>query len=72
MGKILVTGSTGFVGKALCKRMVSNGWLVWVSVRYAERVARLPTGVEVVPIKSIGADTDWSAALWVRKGESIF
>ncbi len=65
MGKILVTGSTGFVGKALCKRMVSNGWHVRGTVRSAEQadMSKLPAGVKVVQIKSIGADTDWSDAL---------
>ena len=65
MEKILVTGSTGFVGKALCKRMVSNGWHVRGTVRSAEQadMSNLPAGVDVVPIKSIGANTDWSDAL---------
>lgn len=60
---ILVTGANGFVGKALCKRMVSKGWHVWGTVRSAEQAASLPAGVEVVQIKSIGADTNWSVAL---------
>src|SRR3990167_3806120 len=60
---ILVTGANGFVGKALCKRVALNGWQVWGTVRSAEQAAGLPTGVEVVQIKSIGADTDWSGAL---------
>jgi len=58
-----VTGATGFVGKALGKRMVSNGWHVRGAVRSAEQGANLPAGVEVIPIKSISADTDWSDAL---------
>ena len=60
---ILVTGANGFIGKALCKK----GDVEWLAgtgtVRYAEQAAGLPTGVEVVQIKSIGADTDWSDAL---------
>ena len=63
MGKILVTGANGFVGKALGKRMVSNGWHVRGTVRSAEQAAKLPAGVEVVPIESIGEETDWSDAL---------
>ncbi|MCR4320911.1 MAG: SDR family oxidoreductase [Candidatus Brocadiaceae bacterium] len=60
---ILVTGANGFVGKSLGKRVALNGWRVRGTVRYAEQAASLPTGVEVVQIKSIGADTDWSGAL---------
>ncbi|MDQ1253894.1 MAG: UDP-N-acetyl-alpha-D-quinovosamine dehydrogenase, partial [Euryarchaeota archaeon] len=63
MGKILVTGATGFVGKALCKRIASNGWHVRGVVRSAEQAANLSAGVEVVQMESIGADTDWSDAL---------
>lgn len=32
-------------------------------VRSAEQAAKLPAGVEVVQIESIGPDTDWSDAL---------
>ena len=63
MRSVLITGANGFVGKALCKRVALNGWQVRGTVRYAEQAAGLPTGVEVVQIKSIGADTDWSDAL---------
>lgn len=63
MEKILVTGATGFVGKALCKSMALNGWHVRGTVRSAEQTAGLPSGVEVVQIKTIGADTDWSDVL---------
>lgn len=61
--KILITGSSGFVGRSLCKKMMSNGWHVRGAVRFAEQTAKLPTGVEVVQITSISADTDWSDAL---------
>ena len=63
MRNILITGTTGFVGRILCERMMADGWQVRGTVRYAEQAASLPTGVEVVRIKSIGADTDWSDAL---------
>lgn len=61
--KVLVTGANGFVGKALCKSMESNGWHVRGTVRSAEQAAKLPAGVEVVQIESIGEETDWSDAL---------
>ena len=41
-----MTGATGFVGKALGKRMVSNGWHVRGAVRSAEQGANLPAGVD--------------------------
>ncbi len=63
MEKILATGATGFVGKAVGKRMASNGWHVRGTVRFVEQAAGLPAGVEAVHIESIGADTDWSDAL---------
>ena len=61
--KVLVTGANGFVGKALGKRMASNGWHVRGTVRSAEQAAKLPAGVEAVLVKSIGADADWADAL---------
>ena len=55
--RLLVTGASGFVGQALCKRMASNGWQVRGSVRFVEQTANLPAGVEAVQIESIGPDT---------------
>ncbi|MEK7199587.1 MAG: NAD-dependent epimerase/dehydratase family protein, partial [Bacteroidota bacterium] len=60
---ILVTGANGFVGQALCKRLVADGWQVRGTFRSAEQTVDLPAGVEIVQIKSIGADTDWSDVL---------
>jgi nucleoside-diphosphate-sugar epimerase len=59
---ILVTGATGFVGRVLCERLLSD-FHVRVSVRIAETPANLPAGVQAAPIESIGPDTDWSTAL---------
>mgnify|MGYP001603413989 CR=1 FL=1 len=63
MEKILVTGVTGFIGKALCKRMMLNGWQVLGTVRSLDQATKRPARVGIVQIKSIGADTDWSYAL---------
>ena len=63
IGRVLVTGATGFVGHTLGKRMVLNGWHVRGTVRSVEQVAKLPAGIEVVPVKSIGVETNWSDAL---------
>ena len=60
---VLVTGANGFVGGALCKRMVADGWHVRGTVRCTKQAASLPAGVEIVQVKSIGADSDWLDAL---------
>lgn len=36
MSTILITGANGFVGKALCKTLASNGWHVRGTVRSEE------------------------------------
>ncbi len=54
MGKILVTGATGFTGEHLCRRLVEQGEEVVAFVRPSSRVAQLENlGVEckVVDIK---------------------
>jgi nucleoside-diphosphate-sugar epimerase len=56
---ILITGANGFVGHALCERMVTDGWKVHGSVRSAEHVASMPSAVNIVQSSSIGGDTDW-------------
>lgn len=62
-GSVLITGANGFVGQSLCRRMASDSWHVRGTIRSAEQTAGLFAGVEVVHIKSIGADTDWSDAM---------
>jgi nucleoside-diphosphate-sugar epimerase len=59
--KILVTGATGFVGRALLPRLVSDGWRVRAAVRVASQAT--PAGVEAIDVGDIGPDTDWRAAL---------
>lgn len=44
----LVTGATGFVGRALVRRLVADGWRVDALVRRPD--AELPAGVTSVPI----------------------
>jgi nucleoside-diphosphate-sugar epimerase len=58
--KILVTGANGFVGSALCEELFQQG----IFVRAAMRSTDFPVSAnEVVSVGSIGAGTDWSAAL---------
>ncbi len=63
MQNVLVTGANGFIGQALCKRLMAEGLQVRGALRRPNRTADLPTGVETVQIESIGPETDWSDAL---------
>ncbi|MDJ0894373.1 MAG: NAD-dependent epimerase/dehydratase family protein [Alphaproteobacteria bacterium] len=58
-GLVLVTGATGFVGRAVCPVLSAGGWSVRAAVR---RQATLPN-IETVPVGEVGPDTDWQAAL---------
>lgn len=56
----LVTGANGFVGSALCARLLRDG----MSVRGAVRsLNKLPRGAEATAIGDLSSQTDWSAAL---------
>lgn len=59
--KILVTGANGFVGQALCKKLLDSGCQVTGAIRRKD--ARLPSGVEPVIVGDIDRNTDWSDAL---------
>jgi nucleoside-diphosphate-sugar epimerase len=60
---VLVTGANGFIGRALCARMLAEGWQVRGAVRSAAHATGLPAGVETVPTDTIGPETDWNCAL---------
>jgi len=58
--KLLVTGASGFVGKALIAELAKHG----IEVRCALRKhCLLPAGVESIILSSIDKDANWSAAL---------
>lgn len=61
---ILVTGANGFVGVALVRRLLTDGWSVRAAVRTpgAKRLSKKP-GLEMVPVGDISGATDWQAAL---------
>ncbi len=61
--KVLITGAGGFIGRALCAKILAEGWQVRGTVRSESDVCRLPEGVEVVSIRSIDSDTKWDDAL---------
>jgi len=58
--KILVTGSSGFVGESLCHHLLSKDYLVVGSVRTKSNKAVVS---ETIVVDSLGATTDWKFAL---------
>lgn len=59
---LLLTGATGFLGKALARRLTADTrFHVLASVR--RESAELVPGVQPVLVGDLKADTDWSAAL---------
>lgn len=63
MNSILVTGASGFVGRAVCRRALSFGFKVKGSHRSPISAGAVPARVEKVEIPSIDRKTDWSRAL---------
>ena len=61
--RVLVTGATGFVGKALCKKLLADGWPVVGTFRTGCSENKLPVGIEKIKITSIGPSTNWQEAL---------
>jgi nucleoside-diphosphate-sugar epimerase len=59
----MITGCSGFVGRALAAKCLSSGWRVRGSLRSRAGKVPIAGGVEVVMISDIGPRTDWSAAL---------
>lgn len=60
---VLVTGATGFVGRALCQRLLESGFKVRAALRHAERANGLGPAVEPCVVGEIGAHTLWKDAL---------
>ena len=60
--RVLVTGATGFVGRALCPALKQVGHEVSAAVRNPN-ADDIPEGVTVHAINDIGPETDWADAL---------
>ena len=63
MPNVLVTGANGFIGKALCRRMLAEGWHVRAAIRSFAKKDVLPKGVEIVESGTIDSDTKWGPAV---------
>ncbi len=59
--RVLLTGATGFVGRALSAVLSGAGYVVRAAVRESGRAP--PGCTEVVRIGDIGPETDWESAL---------
>lgn len=63
MPRILVTGANGFVGKALCLRLLAEGNSVVAAIRSQESIRSVPQGIDSIFIKPLDPDTNWSDSL---------
>lgn len=61
MRQALVTGAGGFVGQALCRRLISDGWHVRGTVRTAS--GNGPEGIEIVPVDDLARFSEWPSVL---------
>lgn len=61
MKKILLTGSSGFVGAALLAHLVKSGFQVTAALRHPSR--RVSAPVQAIAVGDLLPDTDWSKAL---------
>lgn len=60
-GPVLVTGATGFLGRALVGRLAADGYAVRAAVR--RDTAAWPEGVSPVVVGDLSGSTDWAEAL---------
>lgn len=63
MPTVFITGATGFIGRALCVRMLDSGWRVLGAWRKNVSRANLPARVEGVQIETIENYNDDTGAL---------
>ncbi|ATI02454.1 MULTISPECIES: SDR family oxidoreductase [Cycloclasticus] len=61
MSRVLVTGATGFIGRAVTERLLSSGHSVVAAVRQSSGILGL--GVKVVEVGNTSAQTDWRQEL---------
>lgn len=57
---VLVTGASGFIGRAVCARVAREGWTVRAALRKPQD---LPSDVESIVVGEVNGETDWGHAL---------
>ena len=62
-GCTLITGCSGFIGRALSKRCLEEGRIVKGTTRSVFKYKFIPEGVYPIIVKDFGPQTDWSEAL---------
>ncbi|MBC7947480.1 MAG: NAD-dependent epimerase/dehydratase family protein, partial [Chitinophagaceae bacterium] len=62
-GTVLVTGASGFVGRFLCMRLISESWNVRGTLLESESPSCLADKVEPVTVEPLGRNTPWTHAL---------
>jgi nucleoside-diphosphate-sugar epimerase len=60
--RVLVTGATGFVGRALALRLTERGFSVRAAARQPA-VAQFPTSIEIMRQGDLAASVDWAPLL---------
>jgi nucleoside-diphosphate-sugar epimerase len=60
---VLITGADGFIGSALCRRMLDEGWGVYGAIRSSAQKHLLPRGINVLEVGSIDAYTEWEPVI---------
>jgi UDP-glucose 4-epimerase len=60
---ILVTGASGFVGRALCRELISRGHAVRAAVRQSAPPGEAPLGAHQILVPDIAAEFDRNALL---------
>lgn len=60
---ILVIGTTGFIGRILCQRLLADSLQVRGTLLESESPLSIPDGVEPVVIEPLSSDTPWQHAL---------
>lgn len=63
MSRILVTGATGFIGRALVEALVQAGEPVTAALRDRRNPPAWPAAVRIVEVGDISGETDWRSAL---------